>query len=171
VDALLPGNVLPEQDEEPPTLRRTYRATAPPVRSAPDAVPVTGNLRKTSWGKRATLLLIVGTAAILATGFVRRMRGTREASPPPPAETLAPLADRPVTPIAKVEPSARAVTDLPVEKALLAPPDPRRVPLKGVVRSAGRERVAAPPPAATSTCTPPYTTDDEGIRHPKLECL
>jgi hypothetical protein len=195
-----PAGFSSSEEQEPPTLRRMYRAKAPPLGTSPgvrpaapsDApltLPVEPSAQMTSSAKRATMLSLVILAALVITlgvGVARWQEVKRNAAARRPTATSAPLGDRPSSSDQRaatvtessdttlhsrpsVEGGARAATGIPAENLPPAPAvEPRRPPAF-VARPTARERM--PPTPTPTPCTPPYTTDAEGIRHPKLECL
>ena len=74
-------------------------------------------------------------------------------------------------------PSARGVPPIHSEAAPVPAPEPARddveppPPPRPVASMVPRPVVAAPTPAPKSSCDPPFTTDDQGHKHYKLQCL
>lgn len=104
---------------------------------------------------------------ILSTAIPARVEDVRAAGSAGGAESSAPssttAASSPAVPSGAPKPTASSpiVADRPAASASTAPPT----------------AIVAPPPSATvppppaPNCTPAYTIDENGIRHPKPECL
>jgi serine/threonine-protein kinase len=149
-------------------------------------------LRQRRRGVALGILSVVtlASAGVLVAGAMSPRR-PREAldgpstRPPPPAEssvaepapreTAAPPSPSAAAPPPQTPPGAAAAV------ASAAGPSPKpgpRVnrPASPPATAAGRTRPTAPPsdaapPAPAGNCTPPYTLDAQGIRHPKPQCL
>lgn len=133
----------------------------------------------------AALVLVGGVGALLASGRSEQSGAaaaaasttstpgpTRQESPDPTTETLAQLPSDPARP--------DAATAAPPETRSSRPAPPRPGSAPQAVRPGSGPATPPPSPApsparpatrAAPDCNPPFTIDQNGVKHPKMECL
>ncbi len=172
--SLPPGSAPPTS--APSSLTGTYGAA---VYSTAPAEPAPASNRR--WVVAALLVVLVSASAGAAVAWLRPSSGPSVVEEPQtaakakPIETAAkelPEPDPEPVATSNAEPVA-APKPAPIVKPAAAKvaPAPASTKASAVVEPQPTSVAAKPTAAPAPNCNPPFTIDDEGIRHPKPECL